>query len=161
MSGIRTGAAVAALTMILTAGAAGAGSQAGQTRAADPVNALLGGTTAPAAGEQGKTDPQAGNTTGQDPSELRMTRALNDEILQRNQLAESQERADQAAFLAEREKYELSAARSRQERLAYEEALRQADAEQRRWAADRARWEADVRACQAGDRTRCAAPAPR
>lgn len=97
----------------------------------------------------------------QDPEELRFTRALNDEIASRNQLAENQERADQAAFEAERARYEEEVAKATAAQLAYEEDLRRAEAERRRWDADRARWEADVRACTAGDRSRCGAPAAR
>lgn len=92
----------------------------------------------------------------QDPEELRTTQALNDEIASRNQLAENQERADQAAFEAERARHEEAVAAATAAQLAYEGALRQAEAEQRRYEADRARWEGDVRACNAGDRTRCA-----
>ncbi len=92
----------------------------------------------------------------QDPEELRTTQALNDEIASRNQLAENQERADQAAFEAERGRYEQIVVETTAARLAYEDALRQTQAAQVRYEAERARWEADVRACQAGDRMRCA-----
>ncbi len=94
----------------------------------------------------------------QNPAEVRTTQALNDEITARNQLAENQEQADQAAFEAERAKHEAVVAQATADQLAYEEVVRQSAAAQQRWQADRARWEADVRACQAGDRTRCAAP---
>lgn len=91
----------------------------------------------------------------QDPTEVRTTQALNDEIVSRNQLADNQERAD-------REAYEATVAQATKERLAYEEAARQADAARRQWeidrdAAERARgqYAADVLACRAGDRARC------
>lgn len=91
----------------------------------------------------------------QDLAEVRTTRALNDEIVSRNQLAENQERADRNA-------YEATVARATRERLAYEEAARQADAARRQWeverdAAERARgqYAADLLACRAGDRARC------
>jgi hypothetical protein len=164
MTTIRMGTAAAVMTLVLAAGVAGAGTPGQQARASDQVEALLNRPATPAATPQAVNDGEAhhrADDAEQDPAELRMTRALNDEIVQRNQLAENQERADQAAFQAERARYELGVAEATQARLAYEEALRQAEAAQRRWEADRARWEADVRACEAGDRTRCAAPGPR
>lgn len=94
----------------------------------------------------------------QDPAELRTTQALNDEIVSRNQLADNQDRADQAAYEAERAKYEDTVARATEAQLTYEEDVRRHEAEQRRWQAERDRWEADVRACEGGDRSRCAAP---
>jgi len=146
---------------VLAAGGTQARTPGQQARASDRVEALLNRPATPAATPQPVNDGEAWHRAGdaeQDPAELRTTRALNDEIAQRNQLAENQERADQAAFETERAKHELAVARATQERLAYEEALRQSEAAQGRWEADRARWEADVRACEAGDRTRCGTP---
>lgn len=94
--------------------------------------------------------------TAQDPEERRLTQALNAEITARNERAENQERAERAAFEAERARHETQAAEALSRRLAWEESARAADEAQRRWEADRARWEADVQACAAGDRTRCA-----
>ena len=76
----------------------------------------------------------------------------------RNQLAENQERVDQAEFDARRAEYEETVTAATRAQLAYEEDVRRSEAAQRQWEADRARWEADVRACQAGDRMRCAPP---
>ena len=105
----------------------------------------------------GEADVQATDEE-QDPEEQRVTRALNAEITARNELAASQERADQAAFEAERAEHQVRAEEALRQRLAWEESVRQADEAQRRWQADRARWEADLRACDAGDRSRCALP---
>lgn len=92
----------------------------------------------------------------QDPQELRTTQALNDEIASRNQLAENQERADHTAFEAEQARHEEDVAKATAARLAYEAALRDSETAQRQYDADRARWESDARACEAGDRARCA-----
>lgn len=153
-------ACAAALTFALAAGAAQAQKPAAQTRQADQADRLLTQavpTQAPAPVNDGEAYHRADDSE-QTPEELRMTRALNDEIASRNQLAENQERADQATFEAERAKYEETVAAATRAQLAYEEDVRRAEAAQRQWEADRARWEADVRACQAGDRMRCAPP---
>jgi hypothetical protein len=158
MNRIRTGTAAGLLAVLMTAGMAQSQVPARQTTSPDPVAALLPPAPAPTRPAPVVNDGEAWHRAPdeqQDPAELRTTRALNDEILQRNLLAESQERADQAAFEAERARYEAEATRARDSQLAYEAALREADAAQRRWAADRAQWEADIRACEAGDRTRC------
>lgn len=105
----------------------------------------------------GEADRQAPDSE-QDPAEVRTTRALNAEITARNDLAASQEEADQAAFQAERARWEAQQALNNQARLDWEASVRAANEARRRWEADRARWEADVRACEAGDRSRCAPP---
>lgn len=154
---------VAALT--LAAGAAGAQTPTAGTRQADRADQLLSAAQAPAAPASAPAPVNDGEAyhraddSEQTPEELRTTRALNDEIASRNQLAENQEQADRA-------RHEAEVAAATQARLAYEEAVRRADAaqsewdaQQARWQAERARWEADVRACGAGDRTRCSTPA--
>lgn len=153
-------ACAAALTFALAAGAAQAQKAPAQTRPADRADQLLpqAQTTAtPTPVNDGEAYHRADDAE-QTPEELRMTRALNDEIASRNALAENQERADQATFEAERAKYEQTVTAATQAQLAYEEDVRRSEAAQRQWEADRARWEADVRACQAGDRMRCAPP---
>ncbi|WP_157072342.1 cell wall hydrolase [Brevundimonas bacteroides] len=105
----------------------------------------------------GEVDRQASDAE-QDPAEVRTTQALNAEITARNDLAESQERADQAAFEAERARWEQQQALNNQARLDWEASVRASEEARQRWEADRARWEADVRACEAGDLSRCAAP---
>ena len=161
-------AAVAAvLSMALAAGAAEAQKPGAQARSGDQADALL-SQAATTQTQPVVNDGEAyhrADDSEQDPAEVRTTQALNDEIASRNQLAENQERADQAAFEAERAKYEDSVTQSTQAQLAYEDDVRRSNAaqaewqaEQDRWAAERARWEADVRACRAGDRTRCAPP---
>ena len=99
----------------------------------------------------------------QNPAEVRTTQALNDEIASRNQLAENQERADQAAFEAQRARYAETVAQATADRLAHEESVRQAAVAEQAWRDEVARseaahrqWEADVRACRSGDRSRCA-----
>lgn len=149
-------AGAAVLALMLTAGAAPA--RSGQVQSADRADALL--TAAPPAARinDGEAYHRADDAQ-QDPEELRITQALNDEIVSRNQLAENQERADRA-------RHEEAVGAATQAQLAYEEDLRRSQAAQRdweagqaRWQAERARWEADVRACNAGDRTRCSTPA--
>ena len=160
-------ACAAALTFALAAGAAEAQKPTPQTRSADQADQLLNQAqpNTPAPVNDGEAYHRADDAE-QNPAEVRTTQALNDEIASRNQLAENQERADQATFEAERAKYEDTVTASTQAQLAYEEAMRRSaaaqtewQAEQARWQAERARWEADVRACNAGDRTRCATPA--
>lgn len=167
MTTTKTLTAVAVLSIALAAGAAQAQKTGAQTQPADRADQLLSQavpTQAPAPVNDGEAYHRADDAQ-QDPAELRTTQALNDEIASRNQLAENQERADQAAFEADRAKYEQTVAAATQAQLAYEEDLRRSNAaqsdwqaQQARWQEDRARWEADVRACNAGDRTRCAAP---
>jgi hypothetical protein len=154
-------AALLVLALGAGAGAAGAQTATGQARPADQADQLLSqARTAPAPPpvNDGEAYHRAEDSE-QTPEELRTTRALNDEIASRNQLAENQEQADRA-------KHEAAVTAATQAQLAYEEDLRRAaaaqtawEAEQARWQAERARWEADVRACNAGDRTRCSTPA--
>lgn len=131
---------------------------AGPLSAQDRVDQLLSAEEKPkpelAPGEVDRQAPDA----EQDPVELRTTQALNAEITARNDLAANQERADQAAFEAERARWEQQQALNNQARLDWEASVRAAEESRRRWEADRARWEADVRACEAGDRSRCASP---
>jgi hypothetical protein len=121
----------------------------------DRVDQLL--SPSPKTPEPAPADRQAPDAA-QDPAELRTTQALNAEITARNELAENQERADRAAFEAERARWEEQQALNNRARLDWEASVRASDEARRRWEADRARWEADVRACQAGDRSRCAPP---
>jgi uncharacterized iron-regulated membrane protein len=131
----------------------------GPASAQDRVDRLLAPTpeTSKAEPAPGEADRQATDAE-QDPVELRTTQALNAEITARNDLAASQERADQAAFEAERARWEEQQALNLQARLDWEASVRAAEEAQQRWEADRARWAADVRACEAGDRSRCAPP---
>ena len=156
---IRPRTLATALALALAAGTAQAQKPPVQTRPADQADQLLSQAepTRPTSVNDGESYHRADDSE-LDPVEVRTTRALNDEIASRNQLAENQERADQAAFEAERARYEATVTASTQARLAYEEDLRRSEAAQVEWQAERARWEADVRACQAGDRSRCAPP---
>lgn len=125
--------------------------------AQDRVDQLLPAPAAKPGPAAGEADREASDEE-QDLAEVRTTRALNAEIIARNDLAENQERADQAAFEAERARWEQQQALNHQARLDWEASLRAYEEARRRWEADRARWEADVRACEAGDRSRCASP---
>lgn len=154
------GMALVMLTMV--GGLAQAETAALQAVGSDRADQLLGSASSPDAAppqaEPVVNDGEAYHRAPderQDPAELRTTQALNDEVVSRNQLIDNQERADRVT-------YEAAAAQSLQVRLAYEEGLRQAEvdaeAAQRQWERDYARWEADARACEAGDRSRCAPP---
>lgn len=154
MIGSRMTATAVAMVVMLLAGAAQAQKPGAQAQPNDQADQLLGSTAPVNDGEAYHRAPDS----AQDPTELRTTQALNNEIAAQNDLAAGIERAEQ-------EKHEAAVAQSTADRLAYEESVRQSDAaqqrwqaEQSRWQADRARWEADVRACEAGDQTRCAAP---
>jgi hypothetical protein len=116
--------------------------------APDPVEALL-----RARGEAYHRAPDA----EQDPEELRVTRALNDEIAARNALAENQERADREAADAAQARYDRDMAAADTDRARYDETLRAADEARRRYELELADWRATVDACQRGDRARCAA----
>lgn len=100
------------------------------------------------------TEPQV-EAAPQDPAEARITRALNDEIVSRNQLAENQDRADREAYEQERARYQVVIEQATRDRLAYEEAARQWEVERARAEQARGRYAADVLACRAGDRSRC------
>lgn len=151
------GACVAALALASAAGGASAQKPTASSQSSDRADQLLSEaqvTATPPPVNDGEAYHRADDTE-QTAEELRTTRALNDEITSRNQLADNQEQADRA-------KYEASVTAATETRLAYEEEVRRStaaqsewEAEQARWQAERARWEADVRACEAGDRTRC------
>lgn len=170
-----TSIALAIAALLITAGASQAqktdplSTQPRSTRPADSVDQLLAQSNAPAAAVNDGEAYRRAEDAQQDPGELHTTQALNDEIASRNQLAENQERADQEAFELERARYQATVDQGTRDRLAYEEAVRQSDAAQRQWEIDRDRAEqargqyaADILACRAGDRRRCAAnPAPK
>lgn len=167
-------ATLALAALLMTAGASYAQKtdpRASQTQAAplaDPVDQLLRQPDATPVATVPTNDGEAyrrADDAQQDPAEVRTTQALNDEIAAQNQLADNQDRADQEAFELERARYQATVDQATRDRLAYEEAVRQSDAAQRQWeidrdAAERARgqYAADVLACRAGDRRRCAAP---
>lgn len=94
----------------------------------------------------------------QTEEELRTTRALNDEIAARNALADQ---ADAAARLD----YEAALARREIEVRQNEEQARAAAlatrAAQEQYDRDYAAWREQVRLCQSGVRSACAAPTPR
>ena len=116
--------------------------------APDPVEELL-----RARGESYHRAPDS----DQDPEEVRITRALNDEIAARDTLAENQERADREAADAAQARYDREMAAADADRARYEESLRSADEARRRYELELADWRATVDACRRGDRTRCAA----
>lgn len=155
---LRNGGLVVA-AWLLTGGSGYAQETAPSVRPADPVNALLGlpASDAPAVTPKindGEAYHRA-DDAAQDPAELRTTRILNDEIASRNQLAEDQERADQAAYELERASHQAAVDQATRDQLAYEESMRQWEADRQRAERERGRYAADLLACRAGDRARC------
>lgn len=123
---------------------------AGSALAQDPVGALL----------STQTDTRVAATVAadQDPIEVRTTQALNAEVVAQNNLAASQEQADQESYVAAQAQTqaaiqnEVSADQTRYEaeQAAYLEA-------QARYEAAMADWRATAAACQRGDSRRCRA----
>lgn len=116
--------------------------------AADPVEELL-----RARGESYHRAPDS----EQDPEEVRITRALNDEIAARDALVDNQERADREAADAAQARYDREMAAADADRARYDESLRAADEARRRYELELADWHATMDACRRGDRARCAA----
>jgi hypothetical protein len=140
------------LALVILCPVAGSGvAQVTDRKATDPVDQLLPPATPMPDEEPGTPVARA----EPDPAEARITRALNDEIVSRNQLAENQERADRAAYEQERARYQSVVEQATRDRLAYEEAARQWEIERARAEEARSRYAADVLACRAGDRSRC------
>jgi len=139
-----------------------------QASPSDPVDQLLGQADPVKPSFSRENDGEAyhrADDAEQDPAEVRTTRALNDEIASRNQLAENQERADQETYELERARYQATVDQATRDRLAYEEEARQLETARRQWemdrdAAERARgaYAANILACRAGDRSRCLSP---
>ena len=96
------------------------------------------------------------DTERQSPAEQRVTRALNAEILEQNDLAEMEDRANQAKYDKARAEYETELARVDAEtaRIARED--REAQERYQAQLAAHARARADWEACVAGNRARCA-----
>jgi len=117
--------------------------------APDPVEVLL--------RSAGVTSDRALNPDNQDPEEVRITRALNDEIAARDALARNQERADREAADAAQARYDQELATADAARARYEENLRAAEEARRRHDLEVADWRATVEACRRRDRARCAA----
>ena len=94
----------------------------------------------------------------QDPEELRETSALNAEILEQNDLAELQDRANQRAHARAQAEYqeELDLREMEIRRIEAETAARDAAYQAEKAAYERAR--ADWQACVAGDKARCTNP---
>ena len=141
-----------ALAVALAAGAAQAQKPSAQTRPADQADQLLSQavpTQAPPPVNDGEAYHRAEDSE-QTPEELRMTRALNDEIVSRNQLAENQEKADREAYELERARHQVMVDQATRDRLAYEAAAREADEARRRWEVEQARRAADGPAAGGG-----------
>ncbi len=141
-----------ALALALSAGASYAQSQnQGATPPApkDPVAEML------AKGERYHRAPDSAQT----PQELRETQALNAEIVAQNDLAENEDRANQAAQADAQRRWQTEVdqtqadARLAQER--HEAELRAAEEAQARYERDMADWRATVAACERGDTARC------
>lgn len=124
-------------------------SAAAQTApSADPVAALL--------RDRGESYRRAPDSS-QDPDELRRTQALNAEIVAQNELAENQERADQAAFEEAQTQHRAEMETAEAERRIFEERLRSSEEAQARYEREMADWRATVAACERNDRARCLA----
>ncbi|MDT4865205.1 hypothetical protein FQZ97_999940 [compost metagenome] len=97
--------------------------------------------------------------SAQDPDEVRRTRALNAEIVAQNDLAENQDRANQAAQAEAQRRYQaemdLTQAEARAASERHEADLRAAAEAQARYEREMADWRATVAACERGDRARC------
>ena len=121
-----------------------------QTVSSDPVGDLL--------RRQGERYHRAPDSA-QDPEELRRTQALNDEIVAQNDLAENEDRTNQAAYAEAQRRYQAEVAQSdaqaRAAREQHEADLRAAAEAQARYDGEMADWRATVAACERGDRARC------
>lgn len=95
--------------------------------------------------------------SAQDPDELVRTRILNAEVAAANQAAAGQERDDAALHAEAMASYREEQARAATARAQHEEAVRAAEAARARYDEMYAAWQAQVRACEAGDRRACAA----
>ncbi|SPU44139.1 cell wall hydrolase [Brevundimonas diminuta] len=97
--------------------------------------------------------------SAQDPDELRQTQALNAEIVAQNDLAENEDRANQAAQAEAQRRWqaevEQTEAQARADHEQHEADLRAADEAQARYERDMADWRATAAACQRGDTARC------
>lgn len=149
-----------ALTLALSALAAPAGAQStapradqpqtqAQTQSRDPIAEML------AKGERYRRAPDS----AQDPDELRRTQALNAEIVAQNDLAENEDRANQAAQAEAQRRWQAeldqTEADARAARERHEADLRAAGEAQARYDREMADWRATVAACERGDRARC------
>ena len=123
---------------------------AAQSAASDPVADLL--------RRQGERYHRAPDSA-QNPDELRRTQALNDEIVAQNDLAENEDRTNQAAYAEAQRRYQAEVAQSdaqaRAAREQHEADLRAAAEAQARYDGEMADWRATVAACERGDRARC------
>lgn len=151
---LRSAALLLPLVLPLVLAAAPAASQA-QARPAsaqqsDPVAEMM-----RARGEAYHRAPDSAQT----PDELRRTRALNDEIVAQNDLAENQDRANQAAFAEAQRRYQAELDQNQAEVRAanarHEADLQAAAEAQARYDREMADWRATVAACERGDRARC------
>lgn len=97
--------------------------------------------------------------SAQDPDEVRRTQALNAEIVAQNDLAENQDRANQAAYAEAQRRYQAEMEQTQDEVRAeterHEADLRAAAEAQARYEREMADWRATVAACERGDRARC------
>ena len=91
----------------------------------------------------------------QDETELRTTTALNAEILDQNDLAEMQDRANQAAFARAQQEYQAELARVEAERLRIERENAETQERYRLQMEAHVRARADWEACVAGNTARC------
>lgn len=97
--------------------------------------------------------------SAQDPAEVDATSKLNAGIAAEAEAAERADAEARAAFEAENQRWREEQARSSTARAQWEADVAAADSARTRWEQDRARWEAEVRACRASNRV-CIVPEP-
>lgn len=93
----------------------------------------------------------------QTEEELRVTKALNDEIAAQNALADNADEAARLEYDAALARHQIEVRRLQEESRAAAEATRAA---QDQYDRDYAAWRERVRLCQSGVRSACATPAP-
>jgi len=146
---LRTAALTLPFALTLAAAALAPHAQAQtqtQSGQSDPVADML-----RARGERYHRAPDS----AQNPDEVRRTQALNAEIVAQNDLAESEDRANAAAYAKTQATYQAQLEAAEADRIRHKSDLNtaaQAQADYERRMAD---WRATVAACERGDRARC------
>lgn len=93
----------------------------------------------------------------QNPAEVAETRRLNAEVAARNTAAAEQEETERSTFLEAQVRHMSETEMSDEERARHEAAMQLSVEARARHEQEMADWRATVRACEMGDRVRCAA----
>jgi hypothetical protein len=96
----------------------------------------------------------------QTPEELAATSKLNASVAASAEAAERADADAQAAFEAESERWRAEASRASTAQAQWEADVAAAEAARVQWERDQARWEREVAACRASNRTCIVPPAP-